>query len=203
MKLHLVVLFLLTTLLCPAQTQKDIFNPDVPIVVLGADFSKIQFTKSEMFTNQSEILRFFVDCNNLLKSTQYEKYFRKGLKRDEVEMDFSYVNKVNAAVDWQKVYSDNTEYRLSDEIIPDMIKNLNIDQKLYKGHIGMVFCEENYSKTKLLGTVALVFFNIDDLKPIVIRHYSFKPSGFGFLYYWGSINTRAIGKLKSLYKELK
>lgn len=203
MKLHLVVLFLLTTLLCPAQTKKDIFNPDVPIVVLGADFSKIQFTKSEMFTNQSEILRFFVDCNNLLKSSQYEKYFRKGLKRDEIEMDFSYVTKVNEVVDWQKVYSDDTEYRLSDETIPDMIKNLNIDQKLYKGHIGMVFCEENYSKTKLLGTVAVVFFGVDDLKPIIIRHYSFKPSGFGFLYYWGSINTRAIGKLKSLYKELK
>ena len=198
-----VVLFFLMSILCTAQTKKDIFNPDVQLVFLGEDFSKIQFTKAEMFNNKPEILRFFVDCNNLLKSNQYEKFLRKRLKRDEIKMDFSYVNKVNGSVEWEKVYSDNLDYSLSDEDIQNMIKNLNIDQKLYKDHIGMILCEENYSKTKTLGTVSVVFFDIDDLKPLIIKQYSVKPSGFGFLYYWSYINSQAINKLKKLHNELK
>jgi len=203
MKTLSVILFLLISILSSAQTKKDIFNPDVPLVFLGADFSQIQFTKAEEFNNKPEILRFFVDCNNLLQSRQYEKFLKKRLRRDEIKTDYSYVTKNNESVELEKVYSDNIDYSISDEGIQNMIKNLNIDQGLYKDHIGMVLCEENYSKTKTLGTVSIVFFDIDDLKPIIVKHYSCKPDGFGFLYYWSAINLQAFNSLKKLYTELK
>ncbi len=203
MKNLLIILFFLMSILSSAQTKKDIFNPDVPLVFFGADFSQIQFTKEEMFINKPEILRFFVDCNNLLKSNGYQKMLKKKLRRDEIKTNFSHVTEINGSVEWQKVYSDNIDYSLSDEDIEKMILKLNLDQELYKDHIGMVLCEENYSKTKKLGTVGIVFFGINDLKPILIKHFSQKPGGFGFLNYWGIINLMAIKHLKKLYKELK
>jgi len=203
MKNLLIILFFSISILSSAQTKKDIFNQDVPLVFFGADFSQVQFTKAEKFNNKPEILRFFVDCNNLLKSDGYQKLLRKKLKRNEIQSDFSYVTKTNGLIEWQNVYSDNIDYNLSDEVIENMIKKLNIDQELFKNHIGLVFCEENYSKTKTLGTVAAVFFSTNDLKPILIKHYSIKPNGYGFLNYWGIINLQAINYLKKLYKELK
>jgi hypothetical protein len=191
------------SVLSSAQTPKDIFNPDVPLVFFGADFSQVQFTKAETFNNKPDILRFFVDCNNLLKSNGYQNLLKKRLRREEIKTDFSYVTKNNESVEWQNVYSDNIDYSISDEGIQNMIRNLNIDQGLYKDHIGIVMCEENYSKTKTLGTVSVVFFSINDLKSILIKRYSLKPSGYGFLNYWGMINLQAINSLKKLYGELK
>lgn len=186
-----------------SQTKSDIFKSNQPLVFLGADFSRIQFTKSEKFNNKPEILRFFVDCNNLLEEKLYQKTLRKKLNRHEIKNDFSYVTKNNALVDWQKVFSDNTEYKLTDDDISDMIKKLNINQSEYKNYLGMILCEENYSKTKLKGTVAAVFFSINDLKPIIIKHFTFKPAGYGFLYYWNSINYNAIKSLKKIKKDVK
>jgi hypothetical protein len=186
-----------------SQTKSDIFKSNQPLVFLGADFSQIQFTKSEKFNNKPEILRFFVDCNNLLEEKTYQKPLKKKLNRREIKNDFSYVTKNNALVNWDKVFSDSTEYKLTDDDITDMIKKLNINQTEYKNYLGMILCEENYSKTKLRGTVAVVFFGINDLKPILIKHFSFKPAGYGFLYYWNSINYNAIRSLKKIKKEVK
>jgi hypothetical protein len=203
MKTILTICLSLMPILSLAQTERDIFNSDVPLVFFGADFSQIQFTKAEEFTNKPEILRFFVDCNNLIKGGPYWKIMIKYLKRKEIKDDFSYVSNNNASVEWQNVYSDNIDYSLSDEDIKDMIRKLNIDQGLYKDHIGMIFCEENYSKTKGIGTLAIVFFDIDDLNTILIKHYSSKPFGTGFLYYWSSIHWNAIISLKRLSKDLE
>jgi hypothetical protein len=188
--------------LIPAQTKRDIFNPDVPLVFLGADFSKIMFTKAAEFNNKDQILRFFVDCNYFMDTEAAQRTISKRLNRADMKRDISYVNKTNASVDWQHVYSDDTEYGLSDEAIENMIKQLNIDQQLYKDHLGFVLCEENYSKTKERGMLAVVFFNVNELKPVFIKHYSFKPSGFGFMYYWLSVNTQTIASLKKLKKEV-
>ncbi|MBN1414225.1 MAG: hypothetical protein JW973_03920 [Bacteroidales bacterium] len=203
MKSLLIIAVFFMPLLTTAQTKKDIFNPEFPLVFFGADFSQVQFTKEEEFTNKPEILRFFVDCNNLLKSPGYQNLLRKKMHRDEIEYDFSYVTSVNESIDWQKVYSDNIDYSISDEEIENMINRLNINQETYKDRIGLLLCEENYSKTKPLGTVAIVFFGVNDLKPILIKHFSCKPGGIGFLNYWGIINLNALVYLKKIEKELR
>lgn len=203
MKNLLIVLILLMSGLCSAQTINDIFNPKTPMVCFGADYSMVQFTKAEMFDNQSDILRLFVDCNSYFKYKAWQETMQKKMKRDEIKTDLSYVTKNNGEVDWQKVFTDNVDYSLSDDVIENMINKLNIDQSLYKDHIGVVFCEENCSKTNKLGKVAVVFFGINDLKPILIKHYNIKPNGIGFLFYWVSVNQIVIYKeLGKLYKEL-
>jgi hypothetical protein len=199
----LVILFLFFPVLCSAQTKSDIFNPKVPVVYFGADFSRVQFTKSDEFTNKSEILRFFVDCNNLVNTKFNINIMAKRLERDSIASDFSYVTKNNAMVDWQKVFSDNVDYIISDEAIGDMIKALKINQSAYKDHIGIVFCEENYCKTKPLQTIAIVFFRVNDLNPLFIKHYTPKPGGFGFLNYWGLNNALVMGSVSKLKKEIE
>ena len=207
MKKLLLILFLFLPALCTGQTKNDIFNPNTPLVFFGLDFSRVQFTKAEEFTNKDQILRFFVDINNamhnILRPGPLRNQWEKWLNRDSISIDFSYVTKVNAAVDWQKVYSDEVDYIISDEEIGIMIKNLNIDQEKYKDHIGLLYCEENYCKTKPLGTLAIVFFNVNDLKPLFIKHYSAKPYGIGFLAYWGNLNIYAHITFKKIEKELK
>jgi len=203
MKKLLIILISLLPVLAPAQTKNDIFNPKVPMVFFGSDFSQVLFTKAEMFTNQPDILRFFIDCNNYFEEDVFHRMIRNKMNRNEIPFDFSYVNKVNASVDWQKVFSDRIDFRLSNSDIENAILKLNIDQEAYRNHIGLLFCEENFSKTKKLGSVAIVFFNVNDLKPLFIKHLSFKPSGYGFLFYWSSINYYAIKSLGKQRKELK
>jgi len=189
----LVILFIFFPLLCSAQTEKDIFNPQVPVVFLGADYSKVQCTKSDEFSNKPEILRFFVDANNLIEKN-WKHIVVKKLNRDDVGWDFSYVTDVNSSVDWEKVYSDNIDYNISDTDIETMIRNLKIDQAKYKNSIGMLLVEENMCKTKPLASAAIVFFNINDLTPLFIKHASVKPGGYGFLSYWGLTNAYYINK---------
>ncbi len=203
MKKLIILITILIPMVCLAQTKKDIYNPEVQFVFLGADFSQTQFTKSDRFNNKPEILRFFVDCNNLFDTDRCLNYMKKKLRRDEIKYDFSYVAKNNGSVDWQKVYSDDVNFSLSDEDIQNIISNLNIDQVKYKNHIGMLLCNENFSKTNLRGTIAEVFINVDNLKPILIKRYSFKPSGYGFLFYWSNVDFQAINNLKKLRSELK
>jgi hypothetical protein len=188
--------------LASAQTKKDIFNPDVTVVFFGADYTKAQLTKADEFSNKSDILRFFVDANNLIEKN-WRHVVEKQLEREAVEWDFSYVTKANAFVDWQKVYSDNIDYTISDEEIGVMIKNLGIDQIKYKNCIGVILVEENLCKTKPLATIASVFFNINDLNPIYIKHYSLKPGGYGFLSYWGLTNAYPLTKMSKLRKEIQ
>lgn len=198
----LIILFLFFPVLCSAQTKDDIFNPDIPVVYLGADFSRVQFTKADEFTNKPEILRFFVDCNNFVNTKGVMNIMAKRLERDSIASDISYVTKNNAMVDWQKVHSDNVEYSISDEEIGYMIKALNINQSAYKDHIGILLCEENYCKTKVLQTITIVFFRVNDLSPLFIKHYSLKPGGFGFLSYWGANNAFVMGSVGKLKKEI-
>lgn len=203
MKNLLVSLFVVMSFLSFAQTKEDIFNKNVPVVFFGADYSLAQFTKAEEFENKSDILRLFVDVNNLFKPKSSQELIRKNLKRDEVKLDLTYVNAVNASVDWQKVHTDNVDFSISDETIAEMIMKLNIDQSLYKDHLGMVIINENCSKTIKRGKVAVAFFSINDLKPVLITHYLIKSDGMGFLYYWADVNFEAIKNLSDLYKEMK
>jgi hypothetical protein len=159
----LIVLFLFIPVLGLAQTKKDIFNPQVQLVFLGIDFTKVQFTKSDEFINKPEILRFFVDVNNLINTTMIRNIMTRRLDREKIGWDFSYVTAQNALVDWQIVYSDNIDYTVPEADISSIIKNLNIDQAKYKDFIGMVLIEENCCKTKPLQTISNVFFNVNDL----------------------------------------
>jgi hypothetical protein len=203
----LVVLLLLLPALGQSQSKNDIFNRSVPLVFFGSDFSNVRFTRSDEFTNKDQILRYFVDINNikkkLLQPGPYRNQWENWLNRDSIECDFSYVTEVNAGVDWQKVYSDDIEYRISEEEMGGMIKRLGINQVKYKDYIGFVYIEENYCKTKPLGTLSLVFFNVNDLQPLLIKEYSSRPVGAGFLNYWGYVDTYAHVMFKAIKKELK
>jgi len=203
MKKTFLLLLMSLSLAGMSQTKKDIVNPNVPLVFLGCDYGKIRFTKAADFINKPEINRFFVDCNHLILDVPpYKNGFANNLDRDIVK-DFSYVTTINAAVDYQKIFIDDTNYALNDEDIASMIADLKIDQQKYKDHIGFLLCEENFNKTDKIGKVAIVFFTVNDLKPILIKHNEFKPDGFGFLYYWNYINLKAMKELKQIVKEIK
>lgn len=183
------------------QEVKDIINPNVKLVWLGCDFSRVRFTKAEEFENKDQILRFFVDCNNIVKEAVNMEQVSSRLKR-EVIKDFSYVAGVNEKVNWESVYSDDIEYGLSDEDLKLMIRKLNIDQEKYKGHIGLVFCEENYSKTKAEAKLACVFFRVDDLEILHIKRDAYSPKGYGFMFYWSYPNRQAMWYLSNVRKSL-
>jgi hypothetical protein len=199
----LIVLFLFIPVLCSGQTKKDIFNPKVPVVFFGADYTKVQCTKSDKFSNKPEITRYFVDANNIIERN-WRHVLKNKLERDTVGWDFSFVTKANAMVDWQKVYSDNINYTVSDDEISAMIKNLNINQSKYKDCIGMFLVEENMCETKPLASMAAVFFRINDLNILLIKHYSIKPGGWmGFLSYWSLTNGYPFNKISKLKNEIK
>jgi hypothetical protein len=199
----LIVLFLFIPVLGLAQTKKDIFNPQVQLVFFGIDFTKVQFTKSDEFINKPEILRFFVDVNNLINTTMIRNIMTRRLDREKIGWDFSYVTAQNALVDWQIVYSDNIDYTIPEADISSIIKNLNIDQAKYKDFIGMVLIEENCCKTKPLQTISNVFFNVNDLSVLFMKRYEAKPYGIGFLKYWGLNHAYVLGVTGLIKKEIE
>jgi len=119
--LFLLLIFPVTGL---AQTGKDIFNPEVPMVFFGIDFTKVQFTRADDFTNKPEILRFFVDANNLIDHGSLRNQVSRQLERKSVEWDLSYVTAGNSVVDWRNVYSDNIDYVVPEDELNNMVKNL-------------------------------------------------------------------------------
>ena len=202
MKKIFILFFSLSAYFCTAQNKSDIINPNTPLVWLGCDFSNARFTKKEEFTNLDQILRFFVDNNKIVKNAPSYEQVSKRLKRDVIK-DFSFVTDQNALVDWHQVYSDDVDYKLSDETIQKIIEALKVDQQKYKDNIGLVFCEENISKTKKRAYIAVVFFRINDLKPLLIKHVSYAPKGYGFMNYWSYPNRQAMWYLRDIVKKLK
>jgi hypothetical protein len=199
----LCVLIILIPVLGFTQTKKDIYNPQVRLVFFGIDFTKAQFTKSDEFTNKPEILRFFVDANNHVNHNSLKIQVTRGLDRKSMEWDFSNVTTQNSLIDWQKAYSDNIDYTVSEAEISNIIKNLKIDQEKYKDFIGMVLVEENCCKTILLQKISCVFFSINDLNVLLIKRYELKPQGIGFMNYWGSNHNMILTKIGKIKKEIE
>jgi hypothetical protein len=171
---------------------------------MGCDYSQIQFTKAVEFPDKPWLSRFFWDTNALIEQKPpFKNAVSNKLKRDVVK-DFSYVNKQNAAVNVEKIVTDNVDFSLTDDDIKTAITKLGIDQQKYKDYIGMFFCEENFCKTNEKGRMSIVFFRVNDLSPILIKRFNFKPEKkFGFLFYWNSVNLLALNSLKEIAAELK
>jgi hypothetical protein len=195
-------LFLFITSLIQAQTKKDICNPQVPVVFFGIDFTKVLFTRSDEFTNKPEILRFFVDVNNMINHGSLRNLVDRGLDMKKIEWDFSYVTTRNSMVNWQSVYSDQIDYTVPEEEMKNILRNLNIDQEKYRDFIGMILIEENCCKTKPLQTVSCVFFNVNDLNILYSKRYELKPGGIGFMNYWGVNHNLILSKIGKIKKEL-
>lgn len=195
--LFLLLIFPVTGL---AQTGKDIFNPEVPMVFFGIDFTKVQFTRADDFTNKPEILRFFVDANNLIDHGSLRNQVSRQLERKSVEWDLSYVTAGNSVVDWRNVYSDNIDYVVPEDELNNMVKNLKVDQKKYNDFIGMVLIEENCCKAKPLQTITCLFFRVNDLTVLFAERYKMKPGGIGFMNYWGVNHNMILARIGRLKK---
>lgn len=150
---------------------------------MGIDFTKVQFTRADDFTNKPEILRFFVDANNLIDHGSLRNQVSRGLDRKTISWDLSNVTAGNSMVDWHNVYSDNIDYVISDEDLSNIVINLKIDQEKYKDFIGMVLIEENCCKAKPLQTITCLFFRVNDLTVLFAERYKMKPGGIGFMNY--------------------
>lgn len=195
--LFLLLIFPVTGL---AQTGKDIFNPEVPMVFFGIDFTKVQFTRADDFTNKPEILRFFVDANNLIDHGSLRNQVSRQLERKSVEWDLSCVTAGNSVVDWRNVYSDNIDYVVPEDELNNMVKNLKVDQKKYNDFIGMVLIEENCCKAKPLQTITCLFFRVNDLTVLFAERYKMKPGGIGFMNYWGVNHNMILARIGRLKK---
>lgn len=185
-----------------AQTRSDIVNPDVPMVFLGIDFSGIKFTKADEFNNKDQILRFFDDMNNIYDTEGLKNGIGKRFDKNDMKKDFSYVMAKNASVDWQTVYSDDTEYGLSDELIKDLINELAVDKEKYKDHLGLVFCPENYCKTHTEGSIAVVFLMSTTTNLFLSNIIHLSHQDMVFFFYWQKITLKALSKLNKIKKEV-
>lgn len=198
----ILILFLFIPVISFSQSIEDIYNPTVRLVFLGIDFTRVQFTKADEFSNKPEILRFFEDANNLVDHGSLRDQVARGLDRKTIEWDLSYVTTQNSLVNWQKVFSDQVDYTVPDSEIVTILNNLKIDAEKYKDFIGMVLIEENCCKTKPLQTISCVFFSVNDHNILYSKRYELKPSGIGFYYYWGSNNNMILARIGKLKKEI-
>ena len=101
-------------------------------------------------------------------------------------------NKVNGAINPQKLMTTDTNYTLSEEQIKQIVKALPTQNK---PGIGLVIIAKLLNKAEAYGSYQVVFFNTDTKEIIQDWATGGKARGFGLRNYWAGSIYKVINNL--------
>jgi hypothetical protein len=178
-------------------------NPKVlsstDIVWAGIDFSKTRMIGSEGFTDPDAIVNDYFDKWNQLVIMESDKYdFAKAYQKVKVKNDFAKASEQNGTVDPDELVI-NTTYSFSDGDVQSIVSN-------YKGlegesGVGLLYIVEYFNKLDNVGSVYVVFFDLDSQEILHSKNYQTKPKGFGLRNYWASTIYETIKESGKDYKK--
>jgi len=180
------------------QSNPKILNAN-DIVWAGIDFSKAKMIGSEGFTDPDVIAKDFFDKWNQLVVMESSKYdFAKAYKKATVKNDFSKASEQNAKVNPDELVI-NTSYSFSDGDLESIVKN-------YKGlegpsGVGLLYVVESFNKLDNIGSIYLVFFDLDSQEILYSKNYKTQPKGFGLRNYWANCIYETIKESGKDYKK--
>lgn len=188
-KLSLIVFTVfLGSVLGIAQVNKN----DKAFTFYGLDFSKSKMIGSEGFSNPYDVVeKYFRSINELIRN-EAEKYnIRAALNKDQIEYDYSIVEKNNAAVSPSELVI-NTSHSVSDNDVVSLIKGY----KTKDSKLGVVFVVESFDKTAERANIIVTYFDPSTKQVLLTQRLNGKPGGFGFRNYWA-------GAIANILKEAK
>lgn len=184
-----------------AQTVKNIFDAETPVVYLGIDF-----TQAKIIGEQTEpaVMRDkeFPGINNLI--IQSGKYDIAGaLRRTDIKSDLSEVTAHNQKIDVQQIRStlpgDFTHVTVND--INKLVRSY-----AFKGKtgIGLLLVVDGMSKIEKAATIYVTFISMPTKKVLLAERLWGNGGGFGFRNYWAKSIEELVNKIQtSKYAEWK
>lgn len=165
-----------------AQTPADVLRHGTSVTFFGVDFSRCKGVV--LGANAEEMRDKYFPAINMLLVTEPQKYdVRKALKKSEVIIDLSDVNRCNQSLDVAAfdIYSANAVKPFDKETIEKMIQLYDLKDKT---GTGLVFIAEVLDKPGITATYDLVYFSMPEGKIILYDRVTGTPKGFGMRNYW-------------------
>ncbi|CAN5436641.1 hypothetical protein BH10BAC4_BH10BAC4_08890 [soil metagenome] len=184
-----------------AQQAREVFNPQVPIVWLGLDFSQVRFIGDYAEFRTIDAAKKLIIALNDLMLSEPEKYdVGKMLGKQKVEQRLDVTMVHNNGLDISALMADSlgSHSHLKEQDIQKIIDDYD-----FKGStgIGLMFNVESFNKPLGEGLIWVTFMNMNTKEILFTERLGEDPSGFGIRNYWAGSVYHVMARVRK--KELK
>ncbi len=184
-----------------AQSAAGVFQKNTPLTWLGVDYSDVRYIGT-LEVGASQLDDYAKVINDLILREPKKYNLTSAFDKDTVSSNLTYIEKVNAAMNTDKVLSTDAAdlKRYSIETITERVKSY----KLNESGIGLVFIVEAMSKTHEESPVWVTFVDMKSGAVLFSERVTGKPAGFGFRNYWAGAVYSTLKQIKGgLYNKWK
>jgi hypothetical protein len=201
-KLYFLLLLVPVAWVTHAQTEKDLFRPDVKVTWLGIDYSHVKiignfaefFDAGEKSTWQIRDA-YFPQWNAIILDEPAKYDIRGMLRKGDIEFDLEMIAAINAQTPLEEMEAYKT-VRFSEEDIQSFIKPY--DLKGREG-IGIVFIAECLNKNALEAWYHFVAIDMPTGRVLIHERLRGQPSGIGLRNYWANSLHKVIRNIRDYY----
>jgi len=173
--LSLVLIFCLAEI--NAQSENKLVQSD-KLTWFGIDCTKLKLIGASG-TAEDIAGKYFMAWNRVVV-TEREKYdFARFFQKSYVERDLAWISEQND----RRELSGLKGYKNQNFTASEVAAHVQTYQLEGEGP-GLVIVLENFNKLEEIGTMWVVFFDIESKQVLFAKHMSAKPKGFGFRNYW-------------------
>ena len=195
----LLMLLLLSNSLFSQKTKSDVFN-STDIVWYGLDFSEAKLRGSGGFNDVPKIRNYYFNEWNHLMVREQDRYdIARAFKKANVEYNLSIIEERNKQVKLEGLVIDEA-YTLDEDRIPEILGQYELKQT--EG-IGLVFIVESLNKSYAQAPMYVVFFDIANKTPLLVKKMVGEPSGFTFRSYWAGAVYDVLNQCRKAYPKWK
>ena len=205
---YLITVFSLISCFGMSQKIEDLFSKTgTQITWLGIDFSHVkligEFSQfSEVGKTGTSVIRdkYFYGWNNLILN-EYSKYnIEEMIRKENVNLKISAINKINENTSIEDLESDNPP-NYSKEEISLFIKKYDFEEK---DGIGLLLVADYLDKTKEEAKYHFVAINLSNNELLLCESLTSIPGGFGLRNYWAKTYYEVIISIRDYkYKSWK
>lgn len=188
------LVFMLLSVQMTAQYENRIVQVD-ELVWFGLDCSKLKLIG---FTESSEEVadKYFMQLNTVVVQETRKYDFARFFQKSKVTHDLAWISELNDKTDPSelKAYANQ---KISVHELAAHIEAYNIEGE----GVGLVFVLENFNKIEELGTMWVVFFDIESKQILLTKNMSAKPQGIGYRNYWVRTVYDVLREIGDQYKK--
>jgi len=165
------------------------------IVYYGIDFSRLTVVGESIIDPNEYLNRYFITWNGVVRNERERYKLGQIFRKSNVIYDLGMIDEINANRDPSTIISYTFEKLTEDDIVA-MVSNYNPTQK--EG-VGLVIITETFNKPETIGSMWVVFFDINSKSILLAKYMSAKPEGFGLKNFWIRTVYNVLQECKSKY----
>jgi len=215
--LALLILFAVNAQVLSAQSRADVFNPNVPLTLLGLDYSQTKYIGAHentsvgfsaftvvrkedngLVTDDQFRDEFTVAWNELFLDEPKKYNVAKATNRSEVNYALDVAEKANKTLKKEFFGDDPSVFKTIDEsTITSLVKNYDFGKN--KG-LGLIFFVEGMSRGLEKEGVWVTFVDMNTKTVLLTKYVTEKPGGGGFRNYWAKPIFMILKNMESDFK---